>query len=68
MRGYIDPNGHTIIRTESPGYYVLLTEDEVADMVPDDFDKDISDLCDELTRYWQDNMQEHIIEIIDWIY
>lgn len=51
------------------GYAVFFTEDEVADMVPDDFDKElIPDLCSELMRYWQDNMQEHIMDIIDWCY
>jgi len=59
MRGY----------TDDGGYYVLFTEDEVADMVPDDFDKEqIPRICDELTRYWQDNMQEHIYDIISMLY
>lgn len=48
-------------------YFVMFTEEEVADLVPDNFDKDdIPTLCDELTRYWENNMQEHINDVIDW--
>lgn len=51
------------------GYYVFFTEEEVADMVPSDFGQsEVPSICDELIAYWQDNMEEHIKDIIDWCY